>query len=133
MESTMRIHAIQFSSIRTGAHAMMLFTVLASCASIANAQDIDRYRPSLPARNKCVTTLPAAPYTAIAGSTEILVPELKGILILDSVELLQVPASGVDGLKIHPAADLTVAREDCFAQAIKPYLGQPVSIRSGPK
>lgn len=126
----MRIHAIKFTSVCTGVHAMMLFAVMASCVSIAGAQDIDRYRPSLPINNKCVTILPAAPFTAIAGSTEILVAELKGVLILDSLELLQVPASGVDGLKIHPAADLTVAREDCFSQAIRPYLGQPVSIRS---
>ncbi len=96
--------------------------------STVAAQDIDRYRPNVPVTGRTVIHLPI-PATGVAeGSPEVLVDELKGVMILDDESRVQDPIKPFEGIRLDPNADFTVAREDHFKSYLKPYLGQPISI-----
>ena len=107
----------------------ILLTQTVSIRSVT-AQDFERYRPNSPAPNLRTPQLPAPPNEPVVGSTDALVSELKGIMILDHESRVQDPIKPFEGIRVDPAADLTVAREDAFEDILRPYLGQPISIRA---
>ena len=103
---------------------------LITCASISQAQDFERYRPNPPVPGRSIPELPELPDEPVEGSTDEIVKELKGIMIVDHESMVQDPIKPFEGVKIHPAADLTVAREQALKDVLAPYLGQPISIRA---
>ena len=92
------------------------------------AQDLDRYAPNRPVSTsgrRC--RLPSHPINPAEGSFDVLVGRLNGVMIVESADRVQDPIATFDGLRIDPAADLDVAREDLFVQAVRQYIGQPIS------
>lgn len=112
------------------AGTLFLAVAAVSLVPAAFAQDFDRYRPNPPATSPTIPEIPEAPAQALEGSTDVLVKELKGIMIVDHESRVQDPIKPFEGVRIDPAADLTIAREACFREAVNPYIGSPISIRA---
>ena len=110
--------------------AFLVLLIVGSSNCQLFAQDFDRYRPNPPVSRNVVPELPQLPDTPVEGSTDVIVSELRGVLVVDHESRVQDPIKPFDGIRIDPAADLTVALEDDFKQVIEPYLGQPISIRA---
>lgn len=110
--------------------AAFLLTIVASvsCSVPLAAQDMDRYRPDTPTTGRNVVNLPVPPATYADGSPEVIIEELKGVMILADESRLQDPIKPFEGIRLDPKADLTVARGDGFKSEMQPYLGQPISI-----
>ncbi|MEZ6129800.1 MAG: ShlB/FhaC/HecB family hemolysin secretion/activation protein [Planctomycetaceae bacterium] len=119
----------QRSKLATAGLSLLVVAVVVTRSTSASAQDFDRYRPRTPFGGVVTPGLPTPPYNPIDGSTDVLVNELKGIMILDHESRVQDPIKPFDDVRIDPAADLTVAREDNFKDILTPYLGQPITIR----
>lgn len=116
--------------LRAGGRFVIVMSAVVLHTTLSlQAQDFDRYRPNPPVPRATVPELPTPPDNPVEGSTEELVKALKGIMILDHESRVQDPIKPFDGIRIDPAADLTVAREAAFKETIQPYLGQPISIR----
>lgn len=109
---------------------LLLTGIFLSAVSSLNAQDFDRSAPRTPLPVHVHISLPQAPLAAVEGSPEELVSELKGIMILDHESRIQDPIKSFEGIRIDPAAELSVARKDIFKDSVRTYLGRPVSIRS---
>ena len=109
--------------------ATAVFVVFLSIGTTIRAQDPDRYRPPIRPSHNVTAKLPLTTLQVVEGSSDVLVKELKGIIILGHESQVQDPIKAFEGLRIHPAADLTVAREDAFKDSIRGYLGGPVSMR----
>ncbi len=115
-----------------GARSRVVLLVLLTLGSLnqdLSAQDFDRYRPNPPVPGRSVPTLPDLPNNPVEGSEDELVKALKGVMIVDHESRIQDPIKPFDGIKIDPAADLTVAREDQFKEILNPYIGKPITIR----
>ncbi len=105
-----------------------LFTTLSGSTLLA--QDPGRYRPKSPIARAMTFRLADPPYQPLEDSTDVLVEELRGIMILDCASRVQDLIAPFDGVRTDPLANLTVAREVCFTGTITPYLGRPISPRS---
>lgn len=110
--------------------AIAVFVIIISIGQQSRAQDPDRYLPSVRPSHNVVTNLPLPTLDAIDGDSEVLVPALKGVMILSDIAQLQDPIKPFDGIKIHPAAELNVVREDAFEGYVSGYLDGPVSLQS---
>ncbi|MEQ9408024.1 MAG: ShlB/FhaC/HecB family hemolysin secretion/activation protein [Fuerstiella sp.] len=117
----------------------IVFSITRLSAQNALSQDSDRYlpKPSVsPTRPVCLPCLPrvtadfSTDGAAEVLSDEVLIDELKGVMVTDDVGRLLIPIKPFDGLRIDPAADLTVAREDCFAQVVESCVGRPVTMQT---
>lgn len=95
-----------------------------------DAQDFERYRPKPPTTKPLPAALPYVPQDAMSGSTDVIVDQLKGIMVVDHESRIQDPIAPFDGVRIDPAADLTIARESSFKDVVQPYIGTPVTIRN---
>ncbi|MEZ6124157.1 MAG: ShlB/FhaC/HecB family hemolysin secretion/activation protein [Planctomycetaceae bacterium] len=128
---------MKLRSLKSALGAMLEIACLGGVAGLcqlalcppAEAQDYDRYRPNPPVTLPHLPCLPSLPQAPIEGSTDIIVESLRGVFVVDHECRIQDPIAAFDGIRIDPAAELTVAREDGFKEAIQPYIGQPVSIR----
>lgn len=116
------------TSVNCGRIATTLSLLLAVATSCATAQDADRYLPYIRPSGEVRPSLPLPSLEMVEGNTDVLVEELRGILILDHESQVADPIKPFDGLKIHPAADLTVAREDRFKDAVRTYIGGHISL-----
>lgn len=117
--------------IRTASkfYLFVLFSI-AALAQPSFGQDFDRYRPNPPVPGRSAPELPPFPNNPVQGSTDELVKELKGIMIIDHESQIQDPIKPFEGIKIHPGADLTAATQKDFKYVLKPYVGQPITIRA---
>ena len=123
-------HAV-FCGARTGGRtAFLVLLITTSLSHQLDAQDFDRYRPNPPAARNIAPRLPSLPNTPVEGSTDTIVKELKGVFVVDHESRVQDPILPFSGIRIDPAADLTVALRAEFERVVEPYLGQPISIRS---
>ena len=118
--------------LRSGLASPLLLVVAFSVAAglPASAQDFDRYRPDPLPPGAAAPLLSTPADNFVSGSTDVLVGELKGIMILDDESRIQDPIKEFRGVRIDPAAILTVARETAFQEAVSPYLGQPITIHT---
>lgn len=110
--------------------ALAILAVIGSAGPFAQSQDPDRYLPPIRPSHHVAAHLPLPTLDAVDGDTEIIVESLRGVMILSDLNQLQDPIKQFDGIKIHPAADLAVVREDAFEGYISGYVGGPVSLNS---
>jgi hemolysin activation/secretion protein len=106
-----------------------ILILLAISRSTVSSQDADRYLPRVRPSRTILPHVPLATLEVVEGHTDVLVQELKGIMILDHESQVMDPIKTFDGIRIHPAADLTVAREDSFRDSIRGYVGGPISLQ----
>ena len=92
--------------IRHIAAFTLLFAVATSWTS---AQDAGRYLPYIRPSGAVEARLPLPSLEVVEGNSDVLVEELKGIMILDHESQVIDPIKPFEGVKIHPAADLTMA------------------------
>ncbi len=109
---------------------VVVFVITISIGQAARAQDPDRYHPRIRPSRPIATNLPLPTLDALDGDSELLVEELNGVMILSDITQLQDPIKPFEGIKIHPAAELNVVREDSFEAYVSGYVGGPVSLQS---
>lgn len=103
-------------------------SLLLLLAVSAAAQDRDRYQPRVPLPPACRPLLPAVPVPVDQGNDDVLVPEIRGIWVIDHPSAVKDPLAAFDGVKIDPAGDLSLAVENAaFPSVLNAYLGQPIT------
>ena len=93
-------------------------------------QDRNRYQPVVPLPEPCQPLLPAVPAPVATGTSDVLVDRLRGIWIVDHPAAVRDPLAAFDGVRMDPAADLSLAVEnELFPNVLRPYLGQPITTQ----
>lgn len=130
MNNGIVISSLTPTSWRTRLTVVTCAMVLATTAiSSSSAQDSERYRPNTPSVTRNHRhQLPYMPANPVEGSYDVLVDQLKGVMVLAHADRLQDPISTFDGLRVDPAADLHVAREDLFREAVRSCMDQPITL-----
>lgn len=114
-----------FAQAKLVAAAMILLSTI-SMGPIC-AQSTFRYAPaSRQTPQRCRTVSLHAP-SAVTGSSEQILEVLRGVMIVSDENQLSTWIKPFDGIKVHPAAEVTVAQDPVFQQAIQPYIGGRVS------
>lgn len=114
------------NTLRPGIVALRLCLLL--LMTTVGAQDRERYQPRAPLPPPCRPVLPAVPIPVDHGTDQVLVPEIRGIWVIDHPSAVRDPLAAFDGIKIDPAGDLSLAVENAaFAEVLRPYVGQPIT------
>jgi len=113
----------------TAKFLMMLAVSTALQITAVFAQDLDlRYQPISPLGNVGEVRLPEDTPQA-AGSSDVLIPQLRGIIFVDQQSMVISPAPDTAGISIQ-GPSLNILQSGSFHSVVTPYLGQPVSIAS---
>ena len=120
---------MSFTEVFAPAKVLAATLMLLNAISIAPicAQTAFRYAPNARQTQQRTYTVPLMALPAATGSSEQIHHELRGVMIVSDESQLNPWIKPFDGVKIHPAADLTVGREENFRQAIQPYIGGQVT------
>ena len=102
--------------------------ILLLLTAAAYGQSSDRYRPRELPERRPEAKLPDNSKEA-TGSTTVLVAQLKGLILVDHSSRVTHEAAPTEGIRID-SPSLEFLNNEALLERLRPYLGQPVSIRS---